>query len=107
MSPLRYVRIIRMGSMVVEGEPKHRRSKKTLEPLRDGDWIEGVLIKPIRIGEGFRVRTLFHNGQLCHRLYQSSTVVSIQWDQVLTFEVRYKVMRVPAFDPNRPLKLRD
>ena len=82
MSTLRYVRIIRMGSMVEPGA-KRRSRWKELEALRDGDWIEGTLIKPIRIGEGFQVRTFIHNGQLCRRGYLTSEVVAIQGDQVL------------------------
>jgi hypothetical protein len=103
MSTLRYVRIIRMGSMVESGA-KRRSRWKELEALRDGDWFEGMLIKPIRIGDGFQVRTLIHNGQLCRRLYLTSAVVAIQGDQVLTSQVRYKFLRVPVFDPLKSLK---
>jgi hypothetical protein len=104
MKPATYVRIIRLGSMVAEGGPKPRLKWKQLEPLRVGDWIEGKLIKAIRVGDDFRLRALFHNGQLCRRSYLSSPVVAIQQDQVLTYEVRYKVLRVPKFDPKRSLK---
>ena len=103
MSTLRYVRIIRMGSMVEPGA-KRRSRWKELEALRDGDWIEGTLIKPIRIGEGFQVRTFIHNGQLCRRGYLTSEVVAIQGDQVLTSQVRYKFLRVPVFDPLKSLQ---
>ena len=105
MSTLRYVRIIRMGSMVEPGA-KRRSRWKELEALRDGDWIEGTLIKPIRIGDGIQVRILIFNGQLCRRrrLYLTSEVVAIQGDQVLTSQVRYKFLRVPVFDPLKSLK---
>jgi hypothetical protein len=103
MSTLRYVRIIRMGSMVEPGA-KRRSRWKELEALRDGDWLEGTLIKPIRIGHGIELRTLLCNGQLCRRLYLTSAVVAIQADQVLTSQVRYKFLRVPVFDPLRSLK---
>jgi hypothetical protein len=103
MSTLRYVRIIRMGSMVEPGA-KRRSRWKELEALRDGDWLEGMLIKPIRIGDGIQVRVLIYNGQLCRRLYLTSAVVAIQADQVLTSQVRYKFLRVPVFDPLKSLK---
>jgi len=103
MSTLRYVRIIRMGSMVEPGA-KRKSKWKELEALRDRDWIEGMLIKPIRIGDGIQVRILICNGQLCRRLYLTSAVVAIQADQVLTTQVRYKFLRVPVFDPLKSLK---
>lgn len=106
MSTLRYVRIIRMGSMVVPGGAR-RRGRRNELAIRDGDWIEGELTRPIRIGEGFRLRVLIINGQLCRRVYMSSRVVATQGDQVLTCEVRYKFLRVPAFDPDRSLRAWD
>ena len=107
MSTLRYVRIIRMGSMVEPEGARRRGRRKELEAMRDGDWIEGELTRPIRIGDGFRLRVLIINGQLCRRLYMTSAVVAIQGDQVLTCEVRYKFLRVPAFDPDRSLRAWD
>jgi hypothetical protein len=98
MSALRYVRIIRMGSMVEPSRVKRRGARKELTALQDGDWIEGVLTKPVRVGDGFRLRVFIHNGQACRRLYITSPVVTIQADQVLTCEVRYMFLRVPAFD---------
>jgi hypothetical protein len=98
MSTIRYVRIIRMGSMVPCGA-KRRGRRKELEALRNGDWLEGVLTQPIRIGDGFRLRVLIHNGQFCRRHYLTSAVVAIQADQVLTCEARYMFLRVPVFDP--------
>jgi hypothetical protein len=103
MSTLRYVRIIRMGSMVEPGA-KGRSRWTEREALRDGDWIEGTLIKPVRIGDGLQVRILIYNSQLCRRLYLTSDVVAIQGDQVLTTQVRYKFLRVPVFDPLKSLK---
>jgi len=100
---LLYVRIIRMGSMVPCGA-KRRGKCKELEALKNGDWIEGVLTKPVRVGDGFRMGTLIHNGQVCRRIYITSAVVAIQADQVLTCEVRYKFVRVPVFDPEQSLK---
>jgi hypothetical protein len=92
-----------MGSMVEPGA-KRKSKWKELEALRDRDWIEGMLIKPIRIGDGIQVRILIYNGQLCRRLYLTSAVVAIQADQVLTSQVRYKFLRVPVFDPLKSLK---
>ena len=106
MSTLHYVRIIRRGSMVEPGA-KRRSRWKEIEALSDGDWLEGTLIKPIRIGEGFRVRVLILHGQFCRRHYMTSAVVAIQADQVLTSQVRYKFLRVPAFDPDRSLQAWD
>jgi hypothetical protein len=97
MSRTTYVRVILVRSMVF---PPPRRQ----QALGDGAWIEGDLITPVRIGENFRIRCVFANGRLCKRTYASSTVVSIEGDVVTTYQMQYKVLRVPRFDPVKSLR---
>ena len=106
MATLSYVRIIRIRATTVVGGPRKGRPSKAAQPIPNGSWIEGTLIKPIHIGKEFRVRCVFFDGKacLCGRLYQSSCVISIHGDQVITRQVVYKVMRVPRFDPQGSLR---
>jgi hypothetical protein len=64
MNALSYVRIIRMGSMVEPSRVKRRGARKELTALQDGDWIEGVLTKPVRVGDGFRLRVFITMAKL-------------------------------------------
>ena len=78
-----------------------------MQPIPDGAWIEGTLIKPIRLGRQFRVKCSFFNGKgcLCGRIYASSKVLLIRRDHVFTENVEYKVMRVPKFDAEASLRV--
>lgn len=106
MATLSYVRIIRIRASSIAGSFRRGLSSKAVEPIPNGSWIEGTLIRPIRIGSEFRVRCVFFNGKacLCGRVYKSSAVVCIRGDQIFTRHVVYKVMRVPRFDPEGSLR---
>ncbi len=94
--------------MVPPGQVKSVKFRETefLQPIPDGAWLEGELIKPIRVGRQFSLRCTCYCGKIsiCRRVYRSSAVVAIRGDQVITLYVRYKVLRVPRFDPDRSLR---
>jgi hypothetical protein len=73
-------------------------------PIRNGDWIEGRLKRPIKVGRPFELRCVFFNGGMCQKTYLSSEVVTIMSDQVRTRYVVYKVLRVPRFDSAKSLR---
>jgi hypothetical protein len=97
MSRATYVRVILTRSI---GRPLTTRQ----QVLRDGDWIEGELTKPVKIGEAFRLRCVFTNGPLCKRTYGSSTLISIKEDIVTTCQMQYMCLRVPRFNPTMSLR---
>jgi hypothetical protein len=97
MSRTTYVRVILIRSI---GRP----SKPRQQALGDGAWIEGDLIKTVRLGETFRIRCVFANGRLCKRTYASSTIISIKDDIVTTRQMQYMFLRVPRFDPTKSLR---
>jgi hypothetical protein len=105
---LTYVRIIRVRSTVLRTR-SGRLSKSKAVPIPNGAWIEGTLIKPIRVGHEFAVRCTFFNGAgcLCGRVYTSSRVILIRRDYVFSENVQYKVMKVPEFDSERSLRAWD
>jgi len=92
-----YVRIIIVGCVIQPPPPR-------CQALANGAWLEGTLTKRVRIGDAFHLRCVLMNGRLCKRVYQSSTVVSIKGDTVVTEQMRYKVLRVPKFNPEQSLR---
>jgi len=102
-----YVRIVRVCSTAAAGSSKRGRLiGKPVDPIANGAWIEGTVIKPICLGKEFQVYCTCYNGKICiqGRVYKSSEVVLIRGDKVFTQDVEYKVLRVPRFDPVKSLR---
>jgi hypothetical protein len=105
MKPATYVRILRLRSSGCGKAPRLiTESGVQFVPIQNGDWIEGRLVRPIRIGKPIEMRCLFYNGELCNRTYVSSKVETITSDLVRTAFVVYKVLRVPKFDSKKSLR---
>jgi hypothetical protein len=97
MSRTIYVRVILIRSI-------GRSLPKRQQALGDGAWIEGDLIKAVRLGDTFRIRCVFANARLCKRTYASSAVISIKEDIVTTGQMQYMFLRVPRFNSEGSLR---
>jgi hypothetical protein len=108
MKPATYVRVLRLRSSGC-GKPSRAITEGGVErvPIRNGDWIEGRLVRPIKVRRPFEVRCVFFNGELCEKTYLSTDVVTVMSDVVRTQYVVYKFMRVPRFDSVRSLRAWD
>jgi hypothetical protein len=100
MNRTTYVRVILIRA-IGTSLPKRQQA------LGDGAWIEGDLIKPVRVGETFQIRCILDNGRLCKRTYAGSTVISIKEDIVTTRQMQYMFLRVPRFNSEGSLRAWD
>ena len=102
-----YVRVIPLVSTPDAVPGFTDKTPKPPPPYRVGHWLEGYLMEDIGLtGQIFFGRHLW-NGKEVRESWRSSPICLVVGDQIFCQRAIYRILKVPAFDPDRSLQAWD
>jgi hypothetical protein len=102
-----YVRIIPLVSTANAVPGFTDKKPKPPPPYLTGHWLEGFLAEDIALTGQICFDRHLRNGKEVGGSWRSSPICIVKGDQIFCQRAIYRIMKVPAFDPERSLQAWD